>query len=276
MRLYSDVEETSKTIVVEDYSTFKNLLKSKWLFYLLIGYTVYIPLNAALAFLDGGLIMAIVNVIVHGLICASMWMFRKANINNENEKFDLKATKLFQVAHAVKYVIVFLICVLVILLIFFGMLGALNEARAENFSVKAGIFFDYIGILVLFIAFMVATCVYYKAVMKVVDSMTIYHTKGTHFWNDIKFLAIYLFVTAGLLVVLGGMSAFGIFDSMQAKIGDTNFTAFAGGLGLYSFIGRVVFALLCVGMGIVCLKGYKILSTTETSHEEIVEITEEE
>ena len=36
--------------------------------------------------------MAIVNVIVHGLICASMWMFRKANINNENEKFDLKAT----------------------------------------------------------------------------------------------------------------------------------------------------------------------------------------
>ena len=51
MRLYNEVEETTKVVVVEDYATFNGLLKCKYLFYLLIAYTAFAAINAILAFI---------------------------------------------------------------------------------------------------------------------------------------------------------------------------------------------------------------------------------
>jgi L-rhamnose mutarotase len=40
MRLYNEAEDNIKEVTIENYSVFRNLFKSKYLFYLLIAYTV--------------------------------------------------------------------------------------------------------------------------------------------------------------------------------------------------------------------------------------------
>lgn len=291
MRLYNENEETTKRIVVEDYSTFKSLLQSKWLFYLLIAYTAYVVINTVLAILDGGYIMGAINAVVHSVVCASMWLFRCANSKNTDEKFSIKGVKMFQIAHAAKYLIIFVLFVLVLIMIVLGWINAANAAKqayvaVENSvdlekiaaakAVRVKVFWSYLGLLIGYIVFTIVTCVYYKAVMYFVDGMTKYHEKGKHCWNDLRYLGIYLFITAGLTIIVGLVAAVGGLDSIFAMILNTNFALFTGGLGFLSFIGRVIFAALCVCMGIVCLKGYQVLSTTETSHEEVVELTHEE
>ncbi len=292
MRLYNEVEETSKVVVVEDYTTFKGLLKSKYLYYLLIAYTAYAVINAALSFIDGGYLMAVINVLVHGSICASFWMFKKANDANEEEKPNLKGTKLYLVTTAVKYFIVFIFLVLGLLLIVFSWVGAANEAKKELVKVlsktdleaiaaaklaKANVFWSYLLFLVFYLAFTVFTLVYYKAVMAPVDALNKYNEKGSHFWNDLKFLSIILFVTAGINVLLGAFGALGLLDKWCGMMGNNGHNIVklaAGGLGWFAFISRVIFAALCACGGLVVLKGYKTLSTTETSHEEVIEIAE--
>ncbi len=290
MRLYNENEETTKKIVVEDYTTFKDLLKSKWLFYLLIAYTAYVVINTVLAMLDGGYIMGVINAAVHGVICASMWLFRKANSEDTGEKFSVKGTKMFQIAHAAKYLIVFVLFVLVLIMVVLGWVNAANEAKkafvavegstdlakiAAAKAVQVKVFWSYLGLLIGYLAFTIATCVYYKAVMCFVDGIVKYQEKGKHCWKDLRYLGIYLFVSAGLTIIIGLIAAIGGLDSILAMILNTNFALFTGGLGFLSFIGRVIFAALCVCFGLVCLKGYKVLSTTETSHEEVITISEE-
>ena len=292
MRLYNDVEETIKVVVVEDYSTFKGLLNCKYLYYLLIAYTAYVVVNAALSFLDGGYIMAVVNVFAHGFICASLWIFRKANLNNTDEKPNLKGTKMYLLATAIKYLVVFIFLVLGLIFIIFSWNGAANSAKqlltqalsqtdqskiAEARAAKNAVFWSYLLFIIVYLAFTVFTLVYYKAVMAPVDALAKYNEKGTHFWNDLKFLSLILFVTAGLNVVLGLLGAVGALDSlcnMMITNGVNTVALASGGLGWFSFISRVLFAALCVCLGILLLKGYKVLSTTETSHEEVVQLGE--
>lgn len=294
MRLYNDVEETSKVVVVEDYSTFKGLLKCKYLYYLLIAYTAYAVINAVLSFLDGGYIMAVVNILVHGSICASLWTFRKANQENADEKVNLKGSKLYLIAHAVKYLIVFIFLVLGLILILFSWIDAANIAKqalvkaqsqtnsaaiAAAKAEKAKVFWSYLAFAVVYIAFIVITLVYYKAVMAPVDALAKYNEKGTHFWNDLKFLSIILFVTAGLNILIGLLGAVGALDkwcNMMVNNGVNTVALAAGGLGWLAFISRVLFAAICVCLGILLFKGFKVLTTTETSHEEIVELNEGE
>lgn len=287
MRLYNEAEDNIKVVKVENYSVFRNLFKSKYLFYLLIAYTVYVFVNAALSFLDGGVAMAIINLLVHGAICASLWLFAKDNRNNNDDKLELKSTKIFQIAHAVKYVVVFILLVLAIILVVFTWLDAANVAKqavvkaqsslieGELIAAKAArnkVFWSSVGTLVFFVAFSIIVLVYYKAVMCVVDCMNKYNEKGTHFWNELKFLSIILFVTAGLTIVFGALGATGALNGLCAKVladkGVQNVTVFAGGLGWLSFVGRVLFAAICVCLGLLSLKAYKVMSTTETSHVE--------
>lgn len=292
MRLYNDVEETSKVVVVEDYTTFKGLLNCKYLYYLLIAYTAFAVVNAVLSFLDGGYLMAVINIAVHGCICASLWMFRNANLNNTDEKPNLKGTKMYLIATAVKYLIVFIFLVLGLIFIIFAWNSAANLAKQALTQAKAQIdqsviaaarlakalvFWGYLGILIEYLAFTVFTLVYYKAVMAPVDALAKYNEKGTHFWGDLKFLAIILFVTAGLNIVLGLFGALGLFDSLweMMKLNTEIVSLVSGGLGWFSFIGRVLFAALCVCLGILVLKGYKVLINTETSHEEVIQLDEE-
>ena len=289
MRLYNEVEDNIKVVNVENYSVFRNLFKSKYLFYLLIAYTAYVVINAVLSFLDGGLVMAIINLIVHGLICASLWLFAKHNRDNESDKLELKSTKMFQIAHAAKYLVVFILLVLAIILIVFTWIDAANIAKQEVVKAQSSlvdgvlaaakaerraVFWSSLGALILFIGFSIIVLVYYKAVMGVVDGMQKYNEKGTHFWNDLKFLSIILFVTAGLCVVLGLLGAVGALDGICAKIladkGLQNVKLFVGGLGWLSFISRVIFAAICVCLGLLSLKAYKVMSTTETSHVEYI------
>ena len=294
MRLYNDVEETSKVIVVEDYSTFKGLLKCKYLYYLLIAYTAYAAINAVLSFLDGGYLMAVINVLAHGSICAALWTVRKANLNNEDEKTNLKGTKLYLIATAVKYLIVFIFLVLGLILIFMSWINAANLAKqaltqalgktdAEGIkaakAAKAAVFWGYLSYLIVYLAFTVFTLVYYKAVMAPVDALAKYNEKGTHFWGDLKFLSIILFVAAGLNVILGLFGAVGLLDNwcnMMVTNGKNLVTLASGGLGWFSFISRVLFAAICVCLGILVFKGYKVLVNTETSHEEVIEIANED
>lgn len=290
MRLYNENEETTKKIVVEDYSTFKNILQSKWLFYLLIAYTAYVVINTVLAILDGGYIMGAIDAVVHGFVCASLWLFRKANLQNSEAKFSVKGIKMFQIAHAVKYLVVFVLFVLVLIMIVLGWINSANDAKqayvavqdsvdlakiAAAKAVKVKVFWSYLGLLIGYLVFTVLTCVYYKAVMCFADGISQYCEKGKHCWEDLKYLGNYLFVAAGLTIVIGLVAALGGLDNIFAMILNTNFALFTGGLGFLSFIGRVIFAGLCVCMGLVCLKGYHILSTTETAHEEIVEINDQ-
>ena len=290
MRLYNDVEETSKVVVVENYSTFKELLKCKYLYYLLIAYTAFVVINAVLSFLDGGYLMAVVNIAAHGCICASLWMFKKANDNNQDEKPALKGTKMYLIATALKYVVVFIFLVLGLIFIIFTWNAAANVAKqdltkalqqidpeviAAAKAAKASIFWNYLLLIIVYLAFTVFTLVYYKAVMAPVDALVKYNEKGTHFWNDLKFLSIILFVTAFLNVVIGLLGAVGALDTwcnMIIKTGVSTVSLAAGGLGWFSFIARVLFAALCVCLGILLNKGYKVLSTTETSHEEVIDL----
>lgn len=294
MRLYNDVEETTKVVVVEDYSTFKGLLKCKYLYYLLIAYTAYAVINAALSILDGGYLMAIINILVHGTICASLWTFRKANLENEDEKPNLKGSKLYLIAHAVKYLIVFIFLVLGLIFIIFSWTEAANVAKQELVKAQSQtvpeaiaaakaarnkVFWSYLGYIVVYLAFTVFTLVYYKAVMAPVDALAKYNEKGTHFWNDLKFLSLILFITAGLNVVLGLLGALGVLDTlctMMINNGINTVSQATGGLGWFSFISRVLFAAICVCLGLLLLKGYKVLETTETSHEEVVELEQDE
>ena len=47
---------------------------------------------------------------VHGCICASLWMNYLANKElKEDEKPSTKGTKIFQIAHAAKYLVVFIL-----------------------------------------------------------------------------------------------------------------------------------------------------------------------
>ena len=200
MRLYNEAEDNIKVVKVENYSVFRNLFKSKYLFYLLIAYTVYVFANAALSFLDGGVAMAIINLLVHGAICASLWLFAKDNRNNNDDKLELKSTKIFQIAHAVKYVVVFILLVLAIILVVFTWLDAANVAKqavvkaqsslieGELIAAKAArnkVFWSSVGTLVFFVAFSIIVLVYYKAVMCVVDCMNKYNEKGTHLTGNI-------------------------------------------------------------------------------------------
>ena len=294
MRLYNDVEQTSKVVKVEDYTTFKDLLKCKYLYYLLIAYTAYAVINAVLSFIDGGYLMAVINILAHGSICAAFWTFRKANEGNTEEKPNLKGTKMYLVATAVKYLIVFIFLVLGLILTVFTWNAAATEAKKELAkvlgktdleaiaaakAVKNGIFWKYLAFVIVYIVFTVVTLVYYKAVMAPVDALVKYNEKGTHFWGDLKFLAYMLFVTAGLNVVIGLLGAVGALDNWCNMIianGVNTVSLASGGLGWFSFIARVIFAAILVCFGILVLKGYKVLTTTETSHEEVIELQEAE
>ena len=236
--------------------------------------------------------MAVVNVAAHGCICASFWMFKKANDNNTEEKPNLKGTKLYLIATAIKYLIVFIFLVLGLIFIIFSWTGAANIAKQnlvkalaqidpEVIAVaklaKALVFWGYLLTLIEYLAFSIFVLVYYKAVMAPVDALVKYNEKGTHFWSDLKFLSIILFVTAGLNVVLGLAGALGLLDNictMMINNGVKIVSLAAGGLGWFSFIARVLFAALCVCFGILVFKGYKVLSSTETSHEEVIELGE--
>ena len=290
MRLYNEVEETTKVVVVEDYATFNGLLKCKYLFYLLIAYTAFAAINAILAFIDGGYVMAAVNVIVHGCICASLWM-------NYEDKLELKSTKIFQIAHAAKYLVVFILLILGLILIIFSWIEAANVANQELVKLQgkldvdaelaaaklavSAVFWGYLFFVIVYLAFSVITLVYYKAVMACVENFGTYTEKGTHFWKDIKFLAIILFVIAGLNVVIGLLSATGAlngwFGMIMAPKDPENPTfevlaAAVGGTGWLAFIGRVLFAAICTCLGLLLIKGFKVLDTTETSHEEVLEL----
>lgn len=287
MRLTNEVEKTTKTITVEEYNTFNGLLKSPKLFYLLIAYTAFIVVNAVLAILDRGYVMGIISLACQGCICAAMWIFRSANLKTNEEKFSTKGTTLFQTAHAVKYVFLFVILVVLLIMIILAWINAGTNANQAISALKGttqkellvaakkaktATFWKYFGLTIFYLVFMVGVCVYYKAVMCYVDGMVKYQNKGTHCWNDLKFLSIYLFVTAGICVVMDVLIMTGVVEKMFKLVSDVDYSLLTGGLGIFSCIGRLLFAALCVCTGLVLLKGYKTLSTTKTYHEETIEV----
>lgn len=299
MRLYNEVEETTKVVVVEEYQTFNGLLKCKYLFYLLIAYTAFAVINAVLAFIDGGVFMAVVNILAHGAICASLWLNYLDNKNvKEEEKPSTKGTKIFQIAHAAKYIVVFVLLILGLILIVFSWIDAANlanqalvaaqgkvNADAELAAAKAAVnkvFWSYLLYLIVYLVFSIVTLVYYKAVMACVEGYNSYVEKGKHFWNDIKFLAIMLFVAAFLNVLFGLLSATGALNEWYGMMIKTNpeepsydiIAAAVGGIGWLSFVGRFLFAAICVCLGLLLFKGFKVLESTQTSHEEVLELGE--
>ena len=73
--------------------------------------------------------------------------------------------------------------------------------------------------------------------------------------------------------------AVGLLDNwcnMMVANGKNLVTLASGGLGWFSFISRVLFAAICVCLGILIFKGYRVLINTETSHEEVIEIANED
>lgn len=286
MRLTNEAQST-KIVRVEDYKTFKGLLASPKLFALLIGYTVYIVLNAVLAILDDGLVMGIIDVVVHGLIAFSLWSFYLANKKDKSDKFSIKGYKIFQISHAVKYFIVFVLLVALLIMIIFSWINNANLANQAVAQVKNStdttllvealknrliINTSYIYFLILFLAFFIITTVYYKAVMCFVEGVKNYHEKGTHFEKDMKFLAIFSFVSAGALILFSIFSITNFTDDYLSLVSEVSYAPLFGGLGLFSSISRIVFAIILVIFGIVVFRGYKVLSNTVTYTEEEVTI----
>ena len=78
-----------------------------------------------------------------------------------------------------------------------------------------------------------------------------------------------------LIGLLGAVGALDTWCGMIIKTGTSTIALAAGGLGWFSFIARVLFAAICVCLGILILKGYKVLSTTETSFEKVIDLGSE-
>lgn len=293
MRLYGEEERAVRVVAVEDYTTFNNLLGSKKLFIALIAYVVLSVVGVVMDVLEGAYIMGAIDAVIHALICVSLFMFNKANKSIE-EKFSDKGLKMFQISHAIKYGIMFILMTVLLIMIVLrwsstqadlnkAFTSASSEAdKAAAKVVKNQNGWIYLGILVGYLIFSCLVYVYYKAVMAIGEGARKYYEKGTHFWEDLKFGGYYCFVTAGLLVVLGALAALGLFDKIVAKMSNADVASFAGGLGWFAFIYRALFACLLVFIGLILLKGYKVMSSTSTSTDIVVDsetgeqLTEEE
>lgn len=293
MRLYGEEERATRVVAVEDYSLFNSLLGSKKLFIALIAYIVLSVVGVVMGILEGAYIMAGVDAVIHALICVSLFMFNKANKSIE-EKFSDKGLKMFQITHAVKYGILFILMTVLLVMIVLrwsstqadlnkAFTAASSEAdKAAAKVVKNQNGWIYLGILIGYLIFSCLVYVYYKAVMAIGEGARKYYEKGTHFWEDLKFGGYYCFVTAGLLLVLGALGALGLLDKIVARMSNADVASFAGGLGWFAFIYRALFAGLLVYVGLLCLKGYKTMSAQVTSTDIIVDadtgeqLTEEE
>lgn len=286
MRMYNEEQEVEKTIVTENYSTFKKLINSKWLFYMLIAYTAYTVINAVLAILDKGYVMAAINLVVHGLVCTSFWLFYINNKSNDETKFSTKGTNIFLLANALKYVIVFVLLITGFIMLCLAWSNTTNEFKQQIITLsnqinteeqiaalKASLTqsnWKYIGIIVFYIAFALITLVYYYAVMSTVKGIQVYHDKGIHCWKQLKFTAIYLMVAAGFTVLCSILLMTGTLQNFLGYISKVDYTSMLGGFGIISNIGRFIAAILYLLMGIICLKGYKAMNSTVTSSEEVV------
>ena len=281
MRLYNEIEQKTKIVPAEDYSKFRELLKNKLLPILLYVYTGYVVVHAALTVLSGAYILAGIDLIIHALICVSLWMFRAEQ--KKNEELVDKGTKMFQISHAVKYVIMFVLLIVLLLLTILKWsddagaakivltaaksqteASVLAEAKAQSRQVFWNGLFSVIKVIVTFII----VCVYYRGIMGICDGYQKYVKKGTHFWGEFKFFAIYGFVCAGVLIVYGAISAFTSFSVISIT---TNAVNLFVSTGLFGFINYALFACLLVFAGIVSLKLYKELANSETMYYNLVD-----
>lgn len=286
MRLYNEQEETTKIITIEDYSTFKTLLQSKYLFGLLIAYTIFVVVQALFAFLDGGVVLGTVDLICHTLIAVSLWIFHMAN--QKSDKIETKGVKMFQIAHAVKFSVVFIFFLIALIMIFLAWVNKANLANQALVKAKASteegvlkaaklvctkVFWTYFILTVVYIVFMAAVCNYYRYVMSTVDQFEKYNAKGKHFWKEMKAASIYFFVCAGLLVLFSILSVLGVIPKILALINEnTNFASFAGGIGILSSIPRILLAALLVALGLLLNKASTTLTNTKTSYQKEIEI----
>lgn len=296
MRLYNVEEPDIKVIDKEDYSTFAGLFKNNFLNILLYAYTAYVVIAAALEMIGGMYIMGAINLVVHGCVCAALWIFKTAP--KEEDKLSMKGQKLFQIAHAVKYFVMFVLLVVFLILLLLAWIHAGNEAKKALVEAKSqtdasilaaakkassAVFWKYFGLLFGYLAAAVAVLVYYRAVMKVADGYQKYLEKGTHFWGDLKFFAYYGFVSAGLIVLYSVLSIF-LQEKIIALITTSNVSMLISN-NILALIPNILFAVILVLVSIQALKGYKVLDATTTTfkvtidrdtHKELRVATEED
>ena len=279
MRLKNEPFE--KVIRHENYSTFKNIINKPINQVALIIYTVFIPIFVVLTILDGGYIMVGVNLLVHGFVCFGLWKFRLDNLKDEN--LSTKGVKMALIANACKYVFVFIVLIVALILLIFQWTSAGAEAKQYLASLKNSldlekvaaakhavhvVFWKYFGTMIFTIVMTIAILVYYKAVMSPLQGTIGYKNKGTHFWKDLKFSAIYLFVVAGLLIVFSVLMMTGLMDKVLALYGFKAYDMIVGGTGIMSGIGRILFAGVLIFGGVLLLKGQKELNSKVTFTEE--------
>ena len=282
MRLVNQTEPKVKLKVAEDYSFVEKIIKeSKFLPILVYVYTGLIVVMAALQFIDGGYVLAGIDVVIHALICVSLWLFIGSwKKHNDGEAIPTKGLKMFQITHAVKYFLVFVFFVVLIVLTILSWISHGNEAHKLLVEAKqqtdaeilaaakansTKVFWEYLFTMIGVLAVSIVTCVYYRAVMVVGDSYLKYADKGTHFLKEIKFLMIYSFVSAGILVVYSVLAVAGIIPNAMGLIISSNFNMVIGGVGIFSLIARVLFAIFLVGVGLLCMKLLKELKDVDTT-----------
>lgn len=279
MRLKNEPFE--KVIRHENYTTFCNLVNKPINQIALIIYTALIPIMVILSALDGGYIMAGVNLLVHGFVCAGLWIFRLSNLKDPS--LSTKGAKWVLIANACKYVFVLIVILVAIIILIFQWTGKGADAKkalaalknSEDLAAVAAakskvhtVFWTNFGTLILTIVLGLCILVYFKAVMAPVQGLLTYKQKGTHFWNDILFTAIFFFVSAGLLILFSILLMTGALDKVLDLFGTMNKDMIIGGSGIMSGIGRILFAGFLIFAGVLLLKSYKTLNSTVTFTEE--------
>ncbi len=283
MRLYNIEEEKTKIIDVEDYSVFRTAMKNKLLPILLYVYTGFVVINLALTILSGAYVMAVINAAVHSLICVAMWLFMFSFKKTDNNVLPQNGLKMFQIAHAVKYFIVFVLIVIALILIILDWINkgnlahqALDAAKKQtNEQVLADarhkssiVFWSHLLTLVIALTISIVTCVYYYAVMKLADGYQKYANKGIKFFNDFKFTGIYFFVTAGVLILYSILN----FLSVKMIQVDISKIELFVGTGIFSNLSRILFALFLIFAGIISLQLGKSINNVETTYQAVVDL----
>ena len=277
MRLYNVKEPDIKVIDAEDYSLFASLLNNKMLSVMLYVYTAYVVIASVCELLGGMYVTGGINIIIRGLICAALWMFKLAP--KSTDKLSTKGSKMFQIAHAVKYFIVFVLLIIFLILLILTWIRNGNLAKQELTAAKAQTdaevlaaakhnssktFWTYFGLLIGYLASSIIYLVYYRMVMGIADGYIKYSEKGTHFLDEIKFFGIYGIASAVILVAYSVLSIF-LFDKIYGLITSSSLGIIING-NILVLIPNFILAIILVLLALQALKAHKILSTTDTTY----------
>ena len=289
MRLYGESQTYTKKIVTENYETFNNIVSNKKFFLLAIIYVITAIVGAVLEIIDGGLVLGIIDVVVHGLIAWGLFQFSISN-SKVNDKFSTKGLTKIQVVHAVKYTIIVVSLILLIVMFvlkwsteraqlakaYTSIKGSIDKEEVELARAKLkAVFPTYFPVLLMLIVVFFSSTVYYGSVMRVIDGTVKYNQKGTHFWNELKFAGIFLFVVAGIMIAFGVGFGLDLFDKFLPVAAKMNLTKFIGGTGMLSMVARILYGLSFAFLGFIFLKDSKVLLNTETTIVTEINVTDD-